>query len=159
MAARRRCAACGRTFKVLPQVPDQSYCPEPACQRERRKLWQRERRLADPDYRDNQAQAQQAWLGRNPDYWRDYRERHPEYAQANRARSADRSRERSRERSPEGSRERRDGKFAKMDVSSPPDATASLPPGLYLLRVIDGQAFAKMDTCFLVELKPAGQVK
>lgn len=147
MAARRRCAACGRTFKVLPQVPDQSYCPEPACQRERRKLWQRERRLADPDYRDNQAQAQQAWLGRNPDYWRDYRERHPEYAQANRARSRDRS------------REQRDGKFAKMDVSPPPDATASLPPGLYMLRVIDGQAFAKMDACFLVELKPAKQVK
>ena len=46
-----------------------------------------------------------------------------------------------------------------MDVSSPSDTTASLPPGLYLLRVIDGQAFAKMDACFLVELTPAGQVK
>lgn len=151
MAARRRCAACGRTFKVLPQVPDQSYCPEPACQRERRKLWQRERRLADPDYRDNQVQAQQAWLGRNPDYWRDYRERHPEYAQANRARSADRSRDRSREK--------RDGKFAKMDVSPPPDAASSLPAGLYQMRVIDTKAFAKMDACFLVELKPVKPVK
>lgn len=146
MAARRRCAACGRAFKVLPQVPDQTYCSEPACQRERRKLWQRDRRRADPDYRDNQAQAQEAWLSRNPDYWRDYRERHPAYAQANRSRARDRS------------RERRDGGFAKMDESVPESVASCLVSGLYQLRVIQTHSFAKMDECFLVELKPIKRV-
>lgn len=53
-------------------MPDQSYCADEACQRERKKLWQRDRRTSDPDYRDNQARAQDAWLARNPDYWRRY---------------------------------------------------------------------------------------
>lgn len=29
--------------------------------------------LTDPDYRDNQSRVQRAWLDRNPDYWRKYR--------------------------------------------------------------------------------------
>lgn len=147
MAARRRCAACGRTFKVLPQVPDQTYCAEPACQRERRKLWQRDRRREDPDYRENQAQAQQAWLGRNPDYWRDYRERNPSYTEANRSKARDRS------------RERRDSGFAKMDETTPLASEASLAPGLYQLRVIQASQFAKMDECILVELRRVEPIK
>ena len=58
MPARRRCAACGRLFELQPQLPEQSYCSAPACQRERRKLWQRERLATDPDYQANQARAQ-----------------------------------------------------------------------------------------------------
>lgn len=48
MATRRRCVACGKLFGVSPQVPDQSYCAESACQRERKRLWQKERRAVDP---------------------------------------------------------------------------------------------------------------
>lgn len=136
MPARRRCAACGAVFKVSAQVPDQSYCSAAACQRERRKLWQRARRIEDPDYRDNQARAQEAWLARNPDYWRVYRDRHPEYTERNRARQRDRG------------RERRGSGLAKRDER------AGTPPvsGRYLMRVLSPFGLAKMDAPLVVEL-------
>jgi hypothetical protein len=56
----------------------------PACQRERRRRWQQNKRQNDPDYRDNQARAQQAWAERHPDYWRTYRSGHPDYVERNR---------------------------------------------------------------------------
>ncbi len=139
MSARRRCAACGNPFKVLPQVPDQSYCAEMACQRERRKLWQRVRRVEDADYRDNQARAQEAWLARNPDYWRDYRRRNPEYTHHNRERQRVRAQER------------------RGSTSAPvidAEVTALLASGLYYLTVIAVRRVAKMDASFLVELVP-----
>jgi hypothetical protein len=139
MSARRRCAACGKHFKVLPQVPDQSYCAESACQRERRKLWQRLRRIEDPDYRDNQARAQEAWLARNPDYWRDYRRRNPEYTQHNR----DRQRVRAQERRGDTS-----APVIEAEVASP------LTSGLYRLTVVAVRRVAKMDASFVVELVP-----
>ena len=139
MSARRRCAACGSPFRVLPQVPDQSYCPEPACQRERRKLWQRTRREEDPDYRDNQARAQEAWLARNPDYWREYRKRHPEYTKQNRERQRSRA------------QERRGSEPSPADLS---DVSSLLSSGLYRLTVIAVDRVAKMDASFLVELVP-----
>lgn len=141
MSARRRCAACGATFRVLPQVPDQSYCPEAACQRERRKLWQRTRREEDPDYRDNQARAQEAWLARNPDYWREYRQRHPEYTKQNRERQRVRA------------QERRGTEPFPTDMS---DVSFLLANGLYRLTVIAVDRVAKMGPSFLVELVPEG---
>ena len=81
---RRRCKACGHTFRTRPQVSRQRYCPAQACQRERRRSWQKARREGDPDYRDNQLRAQRAWLERNPDYWREYRRTHPNYRERNR---------------------------------------------------------------------------
>lgn len=140
MSARYRCAACGKPFKALPQLPEQSYCSDEACQRERRKLWQRTRRTADPDYRENQARAQEAWLARNPDYWRTYRERNPQYTQQNR----DRQRERARDR--------RGSRFAKMDASEM--AVALLTSGMYQLTILAVNHVAKMDASFLVELTP-----
>ena len=64
---RKRCTACKRSFHPRPQTPRQTYCKAPACQRERRRRWQQQKRHADPDYRENQARAQRAWLERNPD--------------------------------------------------------------------------------------------
>ena len=139
MSARRRCAACGKPFKVLPQVPDQSYCAESACQRERRKLWQRLRRIEDPDYRDNQARAQEAWLARNPDYRREYRRRNPEYTQHNR----DRQRVRAQER-----RGDTPAQVVEAEIAS------LLASGLYHLTVVAVRRVAKMDASFLVELVP-----
>lgn len=69
------CACCKVQFLVRPQSPDQTYCSELACQRERRRLWNKQKMLSDPDYRANQLSAQQAWHARNPDYWRSYRRR------------------------------------------------------------------------------------
>ena len=138
MSTRRRCVACGRLFGVRPQIPDQAYCAEPACQRERKRLWQKERRAADPDYKDNQSRAQTAWVQRHPDYWRDYRASHPEYA--------DQNRERARTRAREG-----------RGTPSLPDAqqlTALLTSGLYRLSVLAVERVAKMDVSFIVELVP-----
>lgn len=67
------CACCGQPFTPRPQVRDQAFCSAPACQRERRLRWQRDKMQSDPDYRDNQSRSQRAWLDRNPDYWRTYR--------------------------------------------------------------------------------------
>lgn len=85
---RKRCLACDLLFKPRPQVPHQSYCSAPSCQRERRRQWQRHKLQTDPDYQDNQARAQQAWSQRNPDYSRQYRDSHPEYVERNRNRQA-----------------------------------------------------------------------
>lgn len=148
MSARRRCAACGVNFKVLPQVPDQSYCPSDACQRERRKLWQRERRARDLDYRENQARAQEAWLARNPGYWREYRRRNPEYAQRNRERQRERARERARERVDPG--------VAKTAAS---DVAALIASGLYTITVVAVNHVAKMDSSYLVLVTPVRKHK
>ena len=139
MSARRRCAACGKLFGVRPQVPDQSYCADQACQRERKKLWQRERRVSDPDYRDNQARAQEAWLARNPEYWRGYRQRNPEYTQANRERQRTRMRE-LRGSVPEGAHLK--------------EVLRLLASGVYRLRVLAVERVAKMDSSYIVELVP-----
>lgn len=137
--SRRRCAACGKPFRVRPQVPDQTYCSAPACQRERKKLWQRNRRRTDPDYRDNQARAQQAWAARNPGYWRQYRARNPQYTQGERSGQSDRPQE-----GPDG---------PSMPAASV-EGTFSLRPGVYRLSVLEVEGGAKMDASFIVELVP-----
>ena len=80
----RRCAACGRSFHPCPQIPEQRFCSQADCQRERRRRWKRRQRQTDPDYRDNQARAQRAWSERHSEYWRQYRRQHPQYNERNR---------------------------------------------------------------------------
>ena len=70
----RHCSCCGKPFEPHPQVPGQSFCSAPDCQRARKRQWQRAKLLSDSDYRINQRAAQQAWSQRNPDYWRANRE-------------------------------------------------------------------------------------
>jgi hypothetical protein len=99
------------------------------CQRERRRLWQQTKRRSDPDYLQNQAQAQRAWSKRNPAYWSGYRESHPEYAARNRINQ----RGRNAMRSTAG--------IAKMDASN---GMPFFNGGLYELRPLEGLGFAKM---------------
>jgi hypothetical protein len=54
---RRHCAACGASFRPCPQVPQQRFCSQADCQRERRRRWKRGKCRTDADYRDNQARA------------------------------------------------------------------------------------------------------
>ena len=75
------CACCGQPFEPRPQVPNQTYCVLPACQRARRQRWQHDKMQSDPDYRDNQIRSQRAWLERHPEYWRNYRATNPEYVE------------------------------------------------------------------------------
>jgi hypothetical protein len=79
-----RCKCCGRRLWPRPQNPHQQYCRLKECQNERRRLWRKERLRSDPDYRGNQADSQKRWLEKRPDYWRQYREAHPEYVAQNR---------------------------------------------------------------------------
>lgn len=71
----RYCLHCGESFRLRPQVPEQTYCSLPDCQRARKRRWQRTKLQSDPDYQENQRAAQQAWAHRNPDYWRNRRQR------------------------------------------------------------------------------------
>jgi len=73
MATIRTCACCGQSFVPRSQVPNQTYCSMPACQRARRRRWQHEKMESDPDYRENQKRSQRAWHERHPDYWQQYR--------------------------------------------------------------------------------------
>ncbi len=57
----KTCNACGRPFTPRPQNPNQTYCTDPECQRERRRRWQQTKRRNDADYRDNDARARKAW--------------------------------------------------------------------------------------------------
>lgn len=74
-----QCMNCGKTFKPAPQVTKQTYCNSTACQKERRKKWQMAKIKTDPDYKENQARAQKAWVERNPDYWRQHRKDKQDY--------------------------------------------------------------------------------
>jgi len=128
----RQCAGCGQAFGPRPQVPQQCYCAQLACQRERRRRWQQAKRQSDPDYRDNQARAQQAWVEHHHDYWREYRRTHPQYAERNRTlqqRRDDR---------------RRDRHLAKMDASTP---VLPVSLGTYRLTPVAPSDLAKMDAC------------
>jgi hypothetical protein len=80
----RRCAGCHKLFHPRPQCPDQTFCSAAECQRERKCRWQKTRRAADPDYRDNDVQANRQWRSQHPGYWRAYRRNHPQYVTGNR---------------------------------------------------------------------------
>lgn len=124
----KRCAACGQWFHPRPQSPKQTYCPDAACQRERRRRWQAEKRQTDPAYRENQTQAQRAWAARHPDYWRSYRQAHPAVAARNRALQRERDRQRR--------------ELAKMDASTP---IRPVPSGTYRLHPVTPGGLAKSD--------------
>lgn len=84
MLSKRPCVACGAPFVPRPQIPNQLFCSNPQCQRERRRRRQAEKRANNPGHRTNDAQYYQDWLRKNPDYWKRYRATHPEYAERNR---------------------------------------------------------------------------
>lgn len=130
------CANCNVKFRPRPQVPHQTYCPLPECQRKRRTRWEQNKRQTDPDYRVNQSSAQQAWLERNPDYYHKYRADHPDSTELNR--------EQQRRRN----KERRDKRIAKMDVST---QTLPLASGRYQITPVPGVGIAKMDA-WIVEI-------
>jgi hypothetical protein len=91
MSQGQRCRCCGEPFVPRPQNPTQSYCAQRACQRARKREWQRAKRAVDPDYRANDQAARRAWAQAHPEYWRAWRADHPEYVQRNRRAQAGRN--------------------------------------------------------------------
>jgi len=142
--AKRRCAACGCLFVPRRNVPQQRDCAKRACQRTRRRRWQRQKLKVDADYRANQAAAQQRWRERHPDYWRRYRQSHPEYATGNR----ERQRTRNRRRRSAGTGPS-PPPIAKMDAY---DAQTTVRSGTYRLVPVTAEGVAKMDA-YVVEMR------
>ncbi len=90
----KKCEHCGKEFSPRPNVKKQHYCNETACQKARKRKWHQQKLKSDPDYRKNQAAAQEAWCKQHGDYWKKYREKHPEYTARNRLLQRERNRRR-----------------------------------------------------------------
>ncbi len=140
----RRCAACGGLFEPRRNVPQQRYCAKPACQRTRRRRWQRQKLKADADYRANQAAAQRRWRERHRGYWRAYRQRHPAYTARNRAQQSERNQRRRK-----GATGPSPPPIANMDVCEVEKPVVS---GTYRLIPVTRPGIAKMDA-YLVKMQ------
>lgn len=92
----------------------------------------------DPDYRDNQSRIQRAWHDRNPDYWREYRNRPSKREPHNWAPET-------HESAPVIPVEP-----AKMDASNCP---SKMPSGLYWIEVLPRQGPGKSGR-LIVEITP-----
>jgi len=126
-----RCAYCKCLFFPNPHVKNQRYCSSKACQRARKRLWQREKIATDPDYKQNRFDCQRAWSNRNPDYWKEYRMNHPAYTRRNLELQNVRDKRRSLQQMD----------LAKMDALEP---FSIVKQGTYYL-VPDSANLAKMD--------------
>ncbi len=132
----KRCKACGRVFRPSPQVQHQAYCSASECQRERRKLWQQQKRQEDRHYRENDADHHKAWAAANPSYWKRYRQTHPDYAERNRSLQQNRN----RQQPATG--------IANEDVSTP---VSPLLSGRYRLSLVTQKGIANEDE-WIVEI-------
>jgi len=139
---KRRCAACRKLFHPRPQSPGQTFCSAAECQRERKRRWQKARRAADPDYRDNDVQANRQWRNRHADYWRAYRRQHPQKVIRNRAkqRERDRARRLKPPLPPPG------GDLANEDASTP---SFSVETVTYRLFPVTGNRLANENACLV----------
>ena len=139
---KRRCAGCRKLFHPRPQSPGQRFCSAAECQRERKRRWQKARRAADPDYRDNDVQANRQWCYRHPGYWRAYRRQHPHSVIRNR----DKQRERDRARRLKAPPPPPGGDLANEDASS-----LQLPfdTGTYRMIPVTGNDLANENACLV----------
>ena len=113
------CCHCGGYFIPDPRQKNPRYCSKPDCQRSRKAAWQRKKVHNDPDYRANQKRCQEDWRRAHPDYWKGYRQNHPDQAERNR--DLQRVRNRKRNKAIDGQAgslsDRRASMIAKMDAS------------------------------------------
>jgi len=136
MQKRKRCKNkdCGCLFAPCPQVPQQEYCSKDECQLTRKREWNRQKLLADADYRKNCRDAQKRWRDKNPGYSREYRDRRKEYAQRNQEQQRARNRKRKLVKIC--------SRIAKTDESSARNVVLT---GRYRLIPIRGDTIAKTD--------------
>ncbi len=138
----RRCAACHKHFHPRPQSPGQEFCSAAECQRERKRRWQKARRAADSDYRDNDVQANRQWRNRHPGYWREYRRKHPQSVIRNR----DKQRERDRARQSQAPQPPPRPDLANEDASRLP---FSVQTGTYRVIPVTGGDLANENACLV----------
>lgn len=133
-----RCTHCGCLFEPNPRIKNQRYCRKKECQRARKSLWQKRKLVDDPAYRGNQRDCERRWHKQRSDFWKDYRNRHPEYCERNRLLQRYRN------------TKRRPARIATMDVSKP---ASSLGPGSYYLVPVIATMDASVQKVILI---PAG---
>jgi hypothetical protein len=139
---KRRCAACHKLFHPRPQCPKQKFCAVSQCQRERKRRWQKARRAADSDYRDNEVQANRQWRSQHPDYWREYRRKNPQSVIRNR----DKQRERDRVRRLKPPQPSPTPHLANEDASSLP---FSVKTGTYRMIPVTENLLANENACLV----------
>ena len=139
---KRRCAACRKLFHPRPQCPKQKFCSTAECQRERKRRWQKARRAADLDYRDNDVLANRQWRSQHPDYWRAYRSQHPQSMIRNR----DKQRERDRAVQLKAPRPPPEPDLANEDASRP---LFFVETGTYRMIPVTGDDLANEDACLV----------
>lgn len=80
----RRCRCCQQIFRISKYQPQQTVCSRPLCQQWRRSEYRRQKLASDSEYRQVCRDSAQKWRNRNRDYWKGYREQHPEAVARNR---------------------------------------------------------------------------
>ena len=134
MPTKGRCNHCHKHFDKRPQNPNQKYCLRSACQKARKRAWQKKKMQSDPQYRENQRDAGRRWRENNPDYQREYRERNQEYTERNRIQQRVRNQRRMKPSAQDS--------IVKMDASDPNNF---VNPGRYELRRIVHGKIVEMD--------------
>jgi hypothetical protein len=90
----RRCRYCQKLFQPSKFQPRQTVCVETDCQRRRRTGYHKEKLASDPEYREGCRDSPRKWRARNPDYWKQYRLKHPAGVEHNRRQQKLRDRKR-----------------------------------------------------------------
>jgi len=71
----RRCLYCQQIFQPSKFQRRQAVCGQADCQRRRRADYHRAKIAADPEYREVCRDSPRKWRSRNPDYWKQYRQK------------------------------------------------------------------------------------
>jgi hypothetical protein len=142
---KRRCRHCSCLFQVCNKVKKHDYCSKKACQLARKRNWQKEKLKSDQTYREDQRSAQQDWRANNPDYWKQYRQKHKRYTDTNQQKQRYRN---ARRRKKVGNLPPRTP-IAKMDALLHQN---DIITGRYMLVPVGSQLIAKMDA-IIVEIK------
>jgi hypothetical protein len=109
----------------------------------RKHSWRKHKRADDPDYRINRQLTNKKWQQRHTDYWRNYRARHPEYAERNRKQQRIRD-----QRHIKGHRKSNAWHLAKSDALP---IKNDIKTGIYRIKPVTGAGLAKSDA-LLVEI-------
>jgi hypothetical protein len=88
----RRCRYCQKVFPPSKYQPLQVVCSGKACQQQRRNEYRRQKLATDPEYRQVCQDSSRKWRSRNLDYWKQYREKHPDSVTRNREQQRGRDR-------------------------------------------------------------------
>ena len=80
----RRCFYCQQVFWPDPYRPQQLVCSQANCQRQRRRYYHRQKIASDPVYQQVCVESPRKWREAHGDYWKKYRQDHPEQVERNR---------------------------------------------------------------------------